>query len=223
MAHPMPRPDSLTPRSNALVILQAELAELHDDRAHLKGEVSRLERHVSLLSTEVASADQKVNDLQQLLVAARRLESCADRGAVLAALQDILITGMGSDDFVILALDDEGRTLWPILGVGPNGSACGPLLVSDALVSTALETGKCQVVGPRRAGELPRNEPLASLPLMSWPHTVGALVVFTLRAHRSALRPVDVELLELLSAHAATAIHLADLRSTETQRPPSLL
>jgi GAF domain-containing protein len=221
MANPMTRQGILTPRSN--VIIQAELAELHEDRARLKGDIVRLERHVSVLSTEVASADQKVSDLRKLLLAARRLESCADRAAVLAALQDILVTVVGSDDFVVLAMDEEGRTLWPILGVGATGMACGPLLVSDALVSSALETGKCQLAGPRGVGVLPRNEPLASVPLMSWPHTVGALVIFTLLAHRSVLRPVDIELLEFLSSHAATAIQLADLRSAETRRPPSLL
>ena len=203
--------------------MQSELAELHEDRARLKGEVGRLERHLSVLSTEVATADQKASDLEKLLLAARRLESCADRAAVLAALQDILISVVGSEDFVVLALDEEGRTLWPILGVGANGSACGPLLVGDALVSPALETGKCQIATRRGAGELPRGEPLASVPLMSWPHTVGALVVFTLLAHRSVLRSVDIELLEFLSSHAATAIQLADLRAAETRRPPSLL
>jgi GAF domain-containing protein len=212
-----------TPRSTASLTMQAELAELHEERARLRTEVARLERHVSMLSTEVATADQKAGDLEKLLLAARRLESCADRAAVLAALQDILVTVVGSDDFVVLALDDEGRTMWPILGVGANGAACGPLLVSDALVSAALETGKCQLSGPPRVGELPRNEPLASVPLLSWPHTVGALVLFTLVAHRSALRSVDVELLEFLSSHAATALQLADLRSAENQRPPSLL
>src|SRR6476619_2220562 len=83
MAPPMTRPGSPTPRSTATIATQADLADLHEDRA-------RLERHVSMLSTEVASADQKVSDLEKLLLAARRLESCADRAAVLAAIQDIL-------------------------------------------------------------------------------------------------------------------------------------
>jgi hypothetical protein len=217
------RPGVPTPRSNAALPMSGELAELYEERARLRAEVARLERHVSMLSTEVATADQKAGDLEKLLLAARRLESCADRAAVLAALQDILVTVVGSDDFVVLALDDEGRTMWPILGVGTNGAACGPLLVSDGLVSAALETGRCQIAGPRGAGDLPRNEPLASVPLMSWPHTVGALVLFRLVAHRTMLRSVDIELLEFLSSHAATALQIADLRSAETQRPPSLL
>lgn len=223
MASQMTRPGNPTPRSSAALVLQSDLAELHEDRARLKAEVARLERHVSMLSTEVAAADQKVSDMAKLQLVAHRLESCLDRGAVLAALQDVLVSIVGSDDFVVLALDEEGRTMWPILGAGTNGTACGPLLVSDALVSVALETGKCQIAGPRGVGELPRSEPLASVPLMSWPHTVGALVVFTLLAHRTALRSIDVELLEFLSSHAATAIQLADLRSAETRRPPSLL
>ena len=223
MAPLMTRPGNPTPRSSAAIALNVELAELHEDRARLIAEVARLERHVSMLSTEVATADQKANDLEKLILAARRLESCADRAAVLAALQDILLTVVGSDDFVVLALDEEGATMWPILGVGANGAACGPLLVSDALVSAALETGKCQLSGRRAAGEPSRGEPLASVPLLAWPHTVGALVVFRLLAHRSALRSVDVELLEFLSTHAAPSIQLADLRSAESRRPPSLL
>jgi GAF domain-containing protein len=219
----MIHPGHPTPRSSAAVALRAELVELHQDRARLKNEVARLERHVSVLSNEVATADQKLNDLEKLLLAARRLEACADRGAVLAALRDILLTMIGADDFVVLALDEEGRTLWPILGLGANGAGCGPLLVSDPLATRALETGRCQISGPRGPGDLPRGEPLASVPLMSWPHTVGVLVVFTLVAQRSMLRPVDVELLEFLSTHAATAIQLADLRSSDDNRPPSLL
>ena len=219
----MIRPSNPTPRSSAVVALNVELAELHEDRARLKAEVARLERHVSMLSNEVATADQKAGDLEKLILAARRLEACADRAAVLAALQDILVTVVGCDDFVVLALDEEGRTMWPILGVGANGAACGPLLVSDVLVSAALETGKCRIAGPRGVGEPPRGEPLASVPLLAWPHTVGALVVFRLLAHRSALRPIDVELLEFLSTHAAPAIQLADLRSAESRRPPTLL
>ena len=218
----MTRPSHPTPRSSAIV-LQSELAELRDARARLAGEVARLERHVSMLSTEVAAADQKVADLEKLQIAARGLASCADRAAVLAALKEILVGTIGSDDFVVLGLDEEGRTLWPILGVGANGAACGPLLVSDALVSTALESGAIQLAGPRSLGELPRNGPLASVPLMSWPHTVGALVVFTLAAHRSMLRPTDVSLLELLSVHAAAALQIADLRSADSRQPPSLL
>jgi hypothetical protein len=223
MASSMIRPGGPTPRSSAAIAGHAELAELHEERARLRTEVARLERHVSMLSTEVARADQKVGDLENLLLATRRLDACADRAAVLAALQDILVTVVGANDFVVLALDEEGRTMWPILGVGTNGAACGPLLISDALVSSALETGKCQIAGPRSAGDLPRSEPVASIPLLAWPHTVGALVVFTLPTQRAALRPVDIELLEFLSSRAASAIQLADLRSADGRRPPSLL
>ena len=218
----MTRPINPTPRSSAIV-MQSELAELHDARARLAGEVARLERHVSVLSTEVAAADQRVADLEKLRLAAIGLAACADRAAVLAMIEEIFVSAIGSDDFVVLGLDDEGGTLWPILGVGANGTACGPLLVSDVLVSSALESGTIQIAGPRNLGDLPRNGPLACVPLMAWPHTVGAIVVFTLSAHRSVLRPTDVALLDLLSVHAAAALQIAELRSADSQRPPSLL
>lgn len=222
MAASTTRSSDPTPRSSAIVV-QPDLAELLDARTRLAREVARLERHVSMLSTEVAAADQKVADLEKLQLAARGLAACADRAAVLAMFKEILVTAIGADDFIVLGLDDEGGTLWPIVGAGANGAACGPLLVSDALVSAALESGAIQIAGPRSLGELPRNGPLASVPLMAWPHTVGALVVFTLAAHRSILRPTDVALLELLSAHAAAALQIADLRSADSRRPPSLL
>lgn len=223
MASPITRLVSPTPRSSAAVALHSDVPDLHEERARLATEVARLERHVSMLSTEVAAADQKVADLEKLLQASRRLDACVDRSEALAVLQSILVSSVGTDDFVLLALDEEGCTMWPILGIGATGAACGPLLVSDPLVSPALETGKCQFAGPRGVGQLPRSAPLASIPLMSWPHTVGALVLFTLASHRTALRRVDLDLLEFLSSHAAVALQIADLRSADTQRPPSLL
>ena len=217
------RHDAATPRAAAAIGLQNELAQLHEDRAHLKGEVARLERHVSALALEVAAADEKVGDLQKLLLAARRLDACSDRPAVLEALRDIVVTVLGAEDFVILGLDDDRTTLWPILGSGPSGSACGPLLVSDSLVADAMGSGT-RVVAPAH-GEpgAPRREAVACVPLHSGTDTIGMLVLFSLLAHRSELRGVDLELLDFLSGHAATMLQIADLRSNASGRSLSLL
>ena len=224
MSAPSHRSDALTPRAAAAVALQSELAQLHEDRALLKSEVARLERHVSELAIEVATADEKVGDLQKLLLTAQRLNACADRAAVLDALRDIVITVMGADDFVILALDDDGSTLWPVVGFGPTGSGCGPLLATDDLVATTMRTGKRVIAaGRHEAGGAARSEAVACVPLSAGPQMLGLLVLFSLLAHRSELRGVDFDLLDFLSAHAATALQIADVRAAGTSRSLSLL
>jgi hypothetical protein len=224
MSAPARNADILTPRAAAAVEFQRELAALHEDRARLKGEVARLERHVSELAIELATADEKVGDLQKLILAAQRLDACADRAAVLDALQDIVITVIGSDDFVILALDDDGCTLWPILGVGESGAACGPLLVTDDLVAPAFRAGKRVIAPPHGESGGPGSpDTVACVPLTSGSRKVGMLVLFTLLAHRTELRRNDLDVLDLLSAHAATALQIADLRTAGLHRPVSLL
>jgi GAF domain-containing protein len=215
---------TVTPRAAAAVEFQHELAALHEDRARLKSEVARLERHVSDLAIELATADEKVGDLQKLILAAQRLDTCADRAAVLEALRDIVITVIGSDDFVILALDDDGCTLWPILGVGQSGAACGPLLVTDDLVATAFRSGRRVIAPPRGASGGPaRADTVACVPLTSGSRNVGMLVLFTLLAHRAELRRNDLDVLDFLSTHAATALQIADLRAAGLHRTVSLL
>jgi GAF domain-containing protein len=224
MSAPLRNVDTVTPRAAAAVAFQHELAALHEDRARLKSEVARLERHVSELAIELATADEKVGDLQKLILAAQRLDACADRAAVLEALRDIVITVIGSDDFVILAMDDDGCTLWPILGVGQSGAACGPLLVTDDLVATAFRSGRRVIAPPRGASGGPaRADTVACVPLTSGSRKVGMLVLFTLLAHRAELRRNDVDVLDFLSAHAATALQIADLRAAGLRRPVSLL
>jgi hypothetical protein len=224
MSAPLRNVGTVTPRTAAAVEFQQELATLHEDRARLKGEVARLERHVSELAIELATADEKVGDLQKLILAAQRLDACADRAAVLEALRDIVITILGSDDFVILALDDDGCTLWPILGVGQSGAACGPLLVSDDLVASAFRAGRRVIAPPRGAPDGPATpDTIACVPLTSGSRKVGMLVLFTLFAHRAELRRADLDVLDFLSAHAATALQIADLRAAGLRRPVSLL
>ena len=224
MSAPLRNVPIVTPRAAAAIEFQHELAALHEDRARLKSEVARLERHVSDLAIELATADEKVGDLQKLILAAQRLDTCADRAAVLDALRDIVITILGSDDFVILALDDDGRTLWPILGVGQSGGACGPLLVTDDLVATAFRSGRRVIAPPRGASGGPaRADTVACVPLTSGSRKVGLLVLFTLLAHRAELRRNDLDVLDFLSAHAATALQVADLRAAGLHRTVSLL
>jgi hypothetical protein len=208
---------------NALPMLE-ELSALHEDRARLKAEVARLEGIVSELSTPSPSGDAS-GDLGKLLLAARRLDGCADRGAVLDALQEIVRQMIGADDFLLLAHDEEGRTLWPMLGIGPNGAAFGPLAADDDLVVNVLRTGRRIVSEPTpdATGAARRFEALACIPLKSSARTVGILVVFGLHPRRGALTALDLELLDFLTVHAATALQLADLRAATVHRARSLL
>jgi hypothetical protein len=224
MAPPTIRPTRHTPRDRTALPLQEELRALHDDRARLKAEVTRLEGIVNELTAPPVGGDAS-GDAGKLLLAARRLDACADRPAVLDALQEIVRNTVGADDFLLLAHDEEGHTLWPMLGIGPNGAAFGPIAVNDDLVAEVLRTGQRTVAGaiPDGTETTPRFEAIACVPLISSARTVGVLVVFGLQPRRGPLGSSDLELLDFLSVHAATALQLADLRAATMHRALSLL
>jgi GAF domain-containing protein len=71
--------------------------------------------------------------------------------------------------------------------------------------------------GGPAAGEL-----VAAVPLRVQQQVVGALVVLRLLDHKPILRPEDRDLLDLLSAHAASAIFAARLYAAKERKVKSL-
>ena len=87
-------------------------------------------------------------------------------------------------------------------GFGPHGQPGTELPPVPAAALEALEIGQvwcADVVTP---------SPLACVPLRIHGQTCGALVVFSVLQQKSHLNPADFELLDLLSTHAAHALHL---------------
>ncbi|MCH9058516.1 MAG: glycosyltransferase [Planctomycetes bacterium] len=116
---------------------------------------------------------------------------------------------LGADKFVLL-LRDDGRGDYEVaMSEGLTASdtlyANGRYGVGDPMVDEALDTGVLQI------GPYPRSQAIAVVPLSVQQSTVGVLVLLKLLSHKPALRAGDRDMLDLLGAHAASALFAARL------------
>ncbi|HEY2738962.1 MAG TPA: GAF domain-containing protein, partial [Thermoanaerobaculia bacterium] len=72
--------------------------------------------------------------------------------------------------------------------------------------------------GVLRLGPTPESQALAAVPLRVQNEIVGALVLLKLLDHKPILRAEDRDLLDLLSAHAASALFAARLFATKERK-----
>ena len=76
--------------------------------------------------------------------------------------------------------------------------------------------------GVLRIGPLDGSAALACVPLTVQGATVGALVILKLFDHKAMLRPEDRDLLDLIAAHAASALFAARVYSATDRKLKTL-
>jgi GAF domain-containing protein len=191
--------------------LQARLLDVESDREEL--------------STKLAEYEQQVGRLMNLYVATYQLHATLDPAEVQATIAEIAINLLGAEKFVLLfwksesvessdeceiALsqgmeDDTG-------GLYQNGVYAG----GDPAVDATLSDGVLRI------GPIDGSDALACVPLTVQGATVGALVILSLFQHKDMLRPEDRDLLDLIAAHAASALFAARVYSNTDRKLKTL-
>src|SRR5206468_12813184 len=93
-------------------------------------------------------------------------------------------------------------------GLYENGVYAG----GDSAVDATLSDGALRI------GPIEGSQALVCVPLMVQGTTVGALVILKLFGHEEALKQEDRDLLDLLAAHAASALFAARVYSTTDRK-----
>jgi hypothetical protein len=151
------------------------------------------------------AAQEQSSDLAQLYVALERIHGGLTRRETLAALQEVVINVVGSEELAVLERRDDRVILTQAFGIDP-----GPwrdLPVGRGAIGRAAE-GELYVAG-RGAPPEPGDEDLsACVPLRAGDRVVGVLAIFRLLGHKPGLEPLDQSMFELLSRHAGVALLL---------------
>ena len=147
-----------------------------------------------------------------LYVASHRLHATLDADEVLNIIKEILVELVGAEEFGILLLEEKKKQLELVASEGAE----------ERLPSRSIPMGE-GVVGEVTASRQPfffeRDTPLAKearLPMAAIPLTmndepVGVIVIYKLFDQKPGFSPIDHQVLELLAAHAATALASARL------------
>jgi hypothetical protein len=185
--------------------------------AELERRLSSAESDVKELASRLVDSEHQGGRLMNLYVATYQLHATLDPAEVQETIAEIAINLLGADQFVLLLRRDEGEGYEIALlegmydGVLPfyDGETYKG---GDPMVDSTIKDGVL------RLGPTAESQALAAVPLRVQNDIVGALVVLKLLDHKPILRAEDRDLLDLLSAHAASAMFAARLFATKDRK-----
>ena len=203
----------------------AEGASAAERIAELERRLSTAESDVKELASRLVDSEHQGGRLMNLYVATYQLHATLDPGEVQATIAEIAINLLGAERFVLLFRKggkNEGEGACEIAfseGMEENASGAyhdGIYAGGDPAVDATLADGILRI------GPLEGSEAMACVPLTVQGTTVGALVILKLFDHKALLRPEDRDLLDLIAAHAASALFAARVYSNTDRKLKTL-
>lgn len=194
--------------------ISEELSSLREERDALRAERTKL-KHVldeALAQNRrdierSALVEQQCTSLANLYVATFKLHGSLERAEVLAAISEIVVNLVGCENFAVLERDGSRLKL---IGEFPtHPSPVRELSAEDGFVADIFGTNGPWVAGrdPLPGSAVP-PEVTAVIPLRLRSELTGAIVLFGLLPQKGgSFGDVDLELMDLLTAHAATALY----------------
>jgi hypothetical protein len=155
------------------------------------------------LSCRLKEVEHQVVRMMTLYVATYQLHASLDPVEVQSTIAEIALNLIGAEQFVLILRDDDDNGYQVRLNQGDVDVrwARSPRYDGgDPLVDAALTDGGL------RFGPHPNSPVLAVVPLRVQDVSIGALAIIKLLAHKPALVKEDHDLLDLLGAHAASAL-----------------
>jgi nitrate/nitrite-specific signal transduction histidine kinase len=182
---------------------------------------SSAEEDLREVSERLVASEHHVRRLMNLYVATYQLHGSLDPDVVCRTIAEIAVNLLGAESFVLLLRRENGVGHEVALREGalPSWAAVfapAVYLGGERLVDRTL------VDGTLRLGPTEDSEVLAAVPLRMEEAVVGTLVVLKLLAHKPVWKGDDRELLDLLSAHAASALCAARIFVSKDRRLNSL-
>jgi nitrate/nitrite-specific signal transduction histidine kinase len=196
-----------------LLALREELDRVVHEQSDLRRQLTEVAAANQRYSHQYGEVEQQNNNLANLYVASYQLHSTLDRGEVLAAIKEIVINLIGSEEIAIYEMSADGASLRLVgsFGIDPVAYATVPL--GSGVIGRTAVSGDLYL--PGKEGDLARAPREAHLtvcvPLKLAEEVYGALAVFRLLPQKKGLEAIDYELFNLLAAHAGTALYLSRL------------
>ena len=167
------------------------------------------------LASRLAEVEHQVGRLMTLYVATYQLHASLDPIEVQSTISEIALNLIGAEQFILLLIDEEDKGYEVRLMHGEPDTPWAQVpryTGGDPMVDAALADGGL------RFGPTEQSPVLAVVPLRVQDVTVGALVIIKLLAHKPAFVKEDHDLLDLLGAHAASAIFASRVYSKTARK-----
>jgi hypothetical protein len=185
---------------------------LYEEKLRLVEQIARMEVTSQAFTARYVEVEQQNSSLANLYVASYRIHGSLERDDVLATLREILINLIGTEEFAVFeaAPGDEAAPMRCATSFGVDPYLVPPLRVGEGRLGEAIGRGV-----PYLPADDPQADITACVPLRVGNRTMGAIVVYRLLAHKPALESADLELLNLLATHGATALYCSALHARQ--------
>ena len=171
-------------------------------------EITRLNQTLADFSSRYVDVEQQNTNLANLYVATYQLHGTLDRDRVLAAIKEVIINLIGSEELGIWEITGETLTLLDSFGIDTQQWERVALDGEGGLIGLVAETGQRYVAGEADIIGGGSQEALsAAIPLKLDDTVIGVIGIFRLLPQKDGFEPIDLELFELLGSHAATALY----------------
>ena len=169
---------------------------------------AELEQRNQEFAERYLEVEQQNTNLANLYVASYQLNGTLDRERVVAAIQEIVINLIGSEELAIWELDEDLGVLSLIGSFGIDAEEWAGVPLGSGVVGSVAYTGERYVAAELDELPLGRDERFtACIPLKLDDRVVGVIGIFGLLQQKQGLEPVDFELFDLLGSHAASALY----------------
>jgi GAF domain-containing protein len=171
-------------------------------------EITRLNQTLADFSSRYVDVEQQNTNLANLYVATYQLHGTLDRDRVLAAIKEVIINLIGSEELGIWEITGDNLTLLDSFGIDPQQWERVALDGDGGLIGLVAETGQRYVAGEADIiGAGPQQALSACIPLKLDDTVIGVIGIFRLLPQKEGFEPIDLELFDLLGSHAATALY----------------
>jgi GAF domain-containing protein len=161
-----------------------------------------------------AAAEEQMANMASLYIAVNSLHAALDRTAVLASVQDVVTTLIGSEEMAIFEVDGDHRRLNLLASQGIEPGRYQQVDLGQGLIGTAASTGESVIRTEGGSVDRQGDDAItACIPMKIGQRVRGVIAIFRLLPHKGGLNSVDLELLDLLSTHAAVALLFTRLYS----------
>lgn len=195
-----------------IVSLREQLARCRDDHAELQARLCEVESESRGFADEYLQLERRNSNLVNLYVASYGLHGTVDRDAVLRSIREIVVNLIGSEELVVLEVDDGG--LRAVDSFGVDEETWAGLRPDAGLIGRVVTGGEPWIDGRSDDSDRTAAEEhlTACIPLRVAGRVFGAVVIFRLLPQKSAgLVDLDYELFDLLAAQAGTALFCSTL------------
>ncbi len=183
--------------------------------SELRARLEQLEKENREFANMYVEIQEQNEALTNLYVASQRLHATFDLEEVKQIITEILAEMVGAEEFGLLVLDRDKKNLLVLAGEGIRERLPKETLpVGEGIIGDVARTGESFYFVPKTEAEKRAHLPLATLPLKLAGETVGVVVIYRLLGHKPNFSPIDHQILELVAAHAASALVSARLHST---------